>query len=215
MSIQPLRFRSHLTRHLAIALGVAVLVAGGGTAAAQSAPPDAYTLTETSSLIVPGQQIEIARDGSKAMVETAMPARTGGSAGVHARSVFDLSAHTNHTWDLADPAEPCTTSTFTGDWGDPFLASANMTADFARQHATRGSTATVDGLTTMLTVPAGPGDAAGMTAWVDPRFGLVVKLENDKHVSLLEVTRLALGKPAASLFVLPPSCAALHAPPAP
>ncbi len=189
----------------------AVLLAGVMTPRvhAQYAPaPDAYSVVEVNSMFGPTVDMRIYRDGSKVLIDQSHAALPGGQPS-HLRTLYDLETHRSFTWDLLNINVPCGGSTFSGDWGDPFAMSAEMTADLAKQHATPVGSATLNGIPTKVFESDSPQGKA--KAWVEEKYGLLVRLtmaqKTGEPQTLVEVKHLNLGKPAASSFILPPACA--------
>lgn len=171
-------------------------------------PPDAYTVTEVNAMFGPAVTMQVYRDGSKALVDSSHEALPGGQAS-HLRTLYDLATHRNFTWDLLNSSVPCGGGTFQGDWGDPFALSAEMNADLAKQHAAPVGGASLNGIATKVYATDSP--QGQVKAWIDEKYGLVVKLtmgpKTGQPQTMIEVKQLSLGKPAASLFALPPACA--------
>lgn len=190
---------------------VAALVAalGGARVIAQfTTPPAAYTVTETNAMMGSPETMTTYRSGSKAVVDITHPGQTGGT-----RTLYDLQAHTAKSWSIPDASAGCSNGTFSGDWGDPFAGSSDMAAQLAKQNAKSLGAETVNGFaTTVYEVSAG---AQTMKAWVDTKYGFVVKLQSGQSATLVEVKSLSVDTPAASLFALPASCGAAAGPAAP
>ena len=163
-----------------------------------AAPPAAYSVTEINAMMGAPVTMKIDRDGSKVLVDQSF-------SGHHSRTLYDLQTHANVTWDLADASVPCTNGRFSGDWGDPFAASAEILGDLNKQHATPAGSETVNGLATKVLEMASP-TGAKAKAWVDTKYGLVMKLEMGGQ-TMLEIKQIAFAAPAASTFVLPAACA--------
>ncbi len=171
-------------------------------------PPQTYSVTEVNSMFGPAVNMQIYRDGSKVLVDQSHAALPGGQP-AHLRTLYDLETHRNFTWDLIHSNVPCGGGTFSGDWGDPFAMSAEMTADLAKQHATPIGSATLNGIPTKVFEAD---SAQGKTkAWVEEKYGLLVRLmmaqKTGEPQILFEIKHLNLTKPAESFFILPPACA--------
>ena len=95
---------------------------------AQSTPPtqQQYTLVQQHSLFGPDTTMTVYRDGSKAAMDIVHPT-------THTRTVLDLQAQTNISWDAGQPTPECGNGTFKGDWGDPFVMSAGLVEDLNKQ----------------------------------------------------------------------------------
>jgi hypothetical protein len=190
---------------------LAVLLCGVGMAGSAWAQqePTAYTVTVMNSMMGPAVEQTFYRDGSKAAIDTNSPAPAGGAA-AHVRALYDLSAHTDESWDLTSSTSGCGTGTFSGDWGDPFtplvdLSKATLTgAETMNGFATKVYTADADGATAKL--------------WIEPKTGLAIRIDvtqAGKTSTLTQVTKFTVGAPAASVFVAPASCTAAAGPPPP
>ena len=76
-----------------------VLLCGVGMASSSWAQaPTEYTVTVVNSMFGPPVTQTIYRDGSKAVIDLNTPAPAGGTA-THVRSLYDLKAQTNQSWD--------------------------------------------------------------------------------------------------------------------
>ena len=180
-----------------------------GAHGAQSATaPTAYTVTTNNAMLGGRGVTKIYRLGSKALVDqSGSPAEvTGPSRTVYLRTLYDLNTHESLTWDPVNNSATCVKGSITGDWGDPFGGAAGLLKQGARQVGAE----TIDGFATrILETPAGP--KGTVRAWVDPGTGLVVKEQitppGETPQTVLEVTNVNLGAPAASVFLVPEGCA--------
>ncbi|MGA1983233.1 MAG: hypothetical protein ABSG84_12310 [Acidobacteriaceae bacterium] len=183
--------------------------AGAGTAWAQQ-QPTAYTVTVVNSMMGSSMTQTIYRNGSKAVIDTDTPAANGSPA-MKARALYDLSAHTNEAWNLADSSGGCSSGTFSGDWGDPFAGLADVSTGKLT------GTETVNGFATKVyAVDAGGGATAKV--WVDTKTGLPVKVDVTQGTTtqtISQVTKFTVGAPPASVFVIPANCTAAGGPPPP
>ena len=108
------------------------------------------------------------RNGSKAVIDTNMPAANGSPAS-QTRSLYDLSAGKNESWSLPDSSAGCSTGTFSGDWGDPFKGLVDVST------GTMTGTETLNGFATKVySVNA---DGATAKVWVEAKTGLIVRLD--------------------------------------
>jgi hypothetical protein len=197
-----------------------VLVLAGLAAsvyAQPAGPPAAYTVVQTSAMSGPGVSQTIYRSGPKAVIDLIAPAGGPYPNGLHLRTLYDLQSHKTFSWDLEATPAQCSGGTFSGDWGDPFATASEVTADLARQQAHQTGTDIVAGMTTNRMEAALPGGAGRATAWIEPRSGLVMKMEmtpaNGARQTMLEIARLTISAPPAAVFALPASCAAVAAAP--
>jgi hypothetical protein len=191
-----------------LALGL-LCVVGAAPLRAQYAPaPDVYTVKEISAMMGgPGETLIVYRNGSKAVIDITPGAAPGG-AQPPVRSVYDLQAHSNVSWDPTASAPACGSGTFSGDWGDPFAGSADMASDLQKQGAKKVGAESMNGFSTDVYEFADPTTKATYKAWIDTKYGLIVKLQTGDQV-LQEVTQLSLAAPPASLFALPATCSNL------
>ncbi|HKE22828.1 MAG TPA: hypothetical protein VKB88_10585 [Bryobacteraceae bacterium] len=171
-----------------------------------AAPPDVYTVVQVNSMMGTSATMTVYRDGSRAIVDNS-------ANGTPVRSYYDLVSKKTVSWNPRDSSTGCSNGTFGGSWGDPFEASTEVTKELAQKHAAPVGAETVNGFATKvyeLDVDGG-GKAR---AWVDTKYGLTVKLQMAQS-TILEVKQAAFARPAASIFAIPPSCAAALAAPTP
>jgi len=177
--------------------------------------PETYSITETNSMMGLDITMQIYRDGSKAVVDQSYGPREGSPKGVHTRTLYDLHTQQNYTWNLMDASALCGGGTFSGDWGDPFAASAAMNADMAKRQPKEIGTETLNGIATKILEVAVPDNQAKL--WVDEKYGLIIKGQmtgiSGQPQTILEVKQLSFAKPPASVFVLPAACAQAAAAP--
>ncbi len=183
----------------------------------QTTTPTTYTITETQSLIFPDINFIYYRDGAKALMDQSYPPREGNPRGYHVRTLYDLNAHTQYTWDLVDTAGGCGVATFTGDWGDPFVMSAAMTTPDPKQTVKRSGPVTINGIVTNVLEATDP--VGVIKIWQDPKTGLVIKAQmtptGKPPNTTIEVKQFSLAAPPASTFAMPAVCAAAAAAPPP
>ena len=169
---------------------------------AQYAPaPTQYSVTESQPIA-----LVIYRDGDLAVMDH--PDR-------HTRSLYNLKSHTQFGWDTQHPENGCSNGSFSGDWGDPFEASD---VDAILKTSTKPpSSETVNGIATKMFEGVEPQSKTAIKVWRDPKYGMVIKGEmtppGGAAVTMVEVKKYSLAKPAAEIFVMPPACA--NAPPPP
>jgi hypothetical protein len=177
--------------------------------AAAQQQPSAYTVTVVNSMMGSPVTQTIYRNGSKAVIDTDMPAANGSPAS-HVRSLYDLSAHTNESWNLTDSSGGCGSGTFSGDWGDPFAGLVDVST------GKMTGTETVNGFATMVYVVNA--DGATAKVWVEAKTGLPVRVgvtQGTETKTITQVTKFTVGAPLASVFVLPAICTAAAGPPPP
>lgn len=183
----------------------AAVIAGPQLLAQYAKAPDAYAVTQVNAMSGPGTTSTIYRDGSKVVIELT------NAQGQHTRTLYDLQAHTNFGWSVENPSAGCSNGTFSGDWGDPFASSADMASELAKPGVKQMGTETVNGFTAKVYEISGKTPQENVKAWVEPKYGMVVKANFGQMGTLVEIKQLTVGKPAASLFVLPSACAAAAA----
>lgn len=169
--------------------------------------PDAYTVTEVNSMFGPGVTMEISRDGNRAVVEQSSP-REGSPHGFHTRAIYDLQAGKNYTMDLSTPAGQCSAGNFSGDWGDPFATSGVL----AQLHPKDLGADTAAGFPVRVLEVTIPGQTTPAKAWVEAKYGLVLKLEMAGK-TVIEVKKVSFAKPLAGALAMPAACSGVKAPP--
>jgi hypothetical protein len=204
-------------RQFPISLGsVALLLASNCAAQAQTAPT-AYIITQVNSMMGPAVTMKVYRDGSKALIENSHPSDGAGGKITRTRSFYDLAAGTSMSWDANNPSNGCGSGTFRGDWGDPFQSSASMNADLAKEGAKETGSENLLGIAAKVFELSNASGA--FKAWVDPKTGLLLKLEmaapNAPKRTMVEVTAYSPVKPPAAVLAAPKACIdAAKAPPA-
>jgi hypothetical protein len=184
--------------------GLAILggIATPGLWAQYAAPPAAYSVTQVQSMMGPAVTMQIYRDGSKAVIENIHDTS-------HTRSLYDLQAHINYTWDIATPANGCSSGEFSGDWGDPF--SAPDVDEMVKSATKPPGSETVNGFSTKVYEAVDPKSNYKIKVWREPKYGMVIKADmtppGGATTTVIETKQFSLAKPAASLFVLPSICA--------
>ena len=183
---------------------------------AQAPPPTAYTITQA----LPGPDagsMTIYRNGTQALIEYRHPAKPDGTPAIRSLSLYDLKAGVSHTWDPSITPPSCSAGNFSGDWGDPFEATKELTDPIAKGDLKPAGAETVNGIPTK--VYAGVTQGASLKAWLDPRFNLVIKAEygapGGPMTNMVDIRSVSFAPPAASLFALPAYCASVKPPPTP
>lgn len=168
-------------------------------------PPETYTVTQVNSMMGASSTMKVYRDGSKAVIEHL-------DSNPPMREYVDLVARKTVSWSLKDASNTCGSGTFSGDWGDPFVGSAELSGELAQQHATTVGSETVNGFATKLNEAALPDGQGKARAWVETKYGLLIKLEMGGK-PFLETKEASFAKPPASVFAIPAACSgALSAP---
>lgn len=182
-------------------LGLAAAIA----CAQYAAPPASYTVVQQNSLFGPATTTSVYRDGSKAAFDIVQP-------GTHVRTVYDLQAHTNISWDAGQAGAECGAGTFKGDWGDPFIGAATMMADIDKLHPTPAGTETVNGVAAKVSEFVMEGSTGRSKVWIDTKYGMIMRILVAQPGGAPKVaweTRMSFAAPPAAMFV--PACK----PPAP
>jgi hypothetical protein len=166
-------------------------------------PPLSYTLVQTNSLFGPATTTSVYRDGSKAAIDLVQP-------GTHVRTVYDLQAHTNISWDASQAATECGNGTFTGDWGDPFVGAAGIMEEINKQHPTPAGTETVNGVSAKASEFVMEGTTGKSKVWIDPKYGMIMQIliaqPGGPPKVAFETTQMTFAAPPAAMFV--PACKA-------
>jgi len=166
-------------------------------------PPLSYTVVQQNSLFGPATTTSVYRDGSKATIDLVQP-------GTHVRTVYDLQAHTNISWDASQAGSECGSGTYTGDWGDPFVQAAGIMADLNKQHPTPAGTETVNGVSTKVSEFVMEGTTGKSKVWIDPKSGMIMRILIAQPGGALKVafqtTQMTFSAPPAAMFV--PTCKA-------
>ncbi|MGD0155977.1 MAG: hypothetical protein ABSB50_07755 [Terracidiphilus sp.] len=179
---------------------------------AQSAPPTAYTVTQSGGS--PGATTTISRNGSKALMEMDQPAQ-GGTPASRTLTLIDIAAGTNYAWDPDAHPIQCNVGTFSGDWGDPFAMTAELSDDIAKGNLKPAGSETLDGIATQIYT--GTTQGTNLKVWFDQKDSLLLRavsnMPNLPTMTLVDITKVSFVAPPASLFVLPAACAGVKPPP--
>jgi hypothetical protein len=186
-------------------------------AQAQAAPPTSYAITENVAGAGPGGTTTIYRSGSLILMDTKLPAQ-GATPANRTLTLYDLKAGTNVSWSpSANPPACGGAGTFSGDWGDPFGATADVTSGIAKGDLKPAGTETVAGVSTQIY--SGTSGGSAIKAWLDAKDGLVIRatasMPDGSSMTVADITKISIGPQPASLFVLPAVCAGVKPPPSP
>jgi hypothetical protein len=177
-------------------------------------PPTAYIISQ--SVGPTGGTSTIYRSGSKALVEFVQPAQ-GDTPASRTLSLYDLTAGTNTSWSPDASPIQCSAGTFSGDWGDPFAMTAEVTKDIASGDIKPAGTETINGIATQIYTGTSPQETEKV--WLDQKDGLVIRAQaatpNNPPIVLVDITKVSFTAPPASRFVLPSACAGVKPPPTP
>jgi hypothetical protein len=179
-------------------------------------PPTAYTITQP---IVgsDGGTATIYRNGAQVVMEYIHANIPDGAQGHRSLSLYDLNAGVSHTWDPAITPPSCSVGKFSGDWGDPFASTAELTAAIAKGDLKPAGNESLHGIPTK--VYAGVTQGTNLKLWLDEKDGLVIRLAfgapGAAMQNMVDISKFSVGPPPASLFTMPAYCASLKPPPTP
>ncbi len=171
---------------------------------AQTAPTT-YTITE--GLMGDPGTLTIYRSGDKILMETVRADQT-------ATSLYDLKTGVSLTWDPKASPIQCSAGRFSGDWGDPFAMTAEITADIAKGDMKPIGTATIGGILTQVYGEALP--QGNVKVWLDKKDNLVMRATtagpgvDTAPTALVDIQKVSFTAPDARLFTLPAACAGVH-----
>ncbi len=175
-------------------------------------PPTAYTITQN---IPDNVTMTVSRNGSQALIDYKYPAKQDGTPATRSLSLYDLKAGVTHTWDPAATPISCSAGTFSGDWGDPYQSTAEITAGIAKGDLKPAGAETVNSIPTKVYTGASQG--MNIKAWLDQKDGLVIKAgfgaPGAAMTYMVDIRSVSLATPPASVFVLPAACAGVKPPP--
>ncbi len=181
--------------------------------AAQAPPPTAYAVTSALSDSDPGT-MTVYRNGSSALIELNHPAKPDGTPARRSLSLYDLKAMASFSWDPGTVPAVCSAGTFSGDWGDPFAMTAELSASIAKGELKPTGSETLNGIPTR--VYAGSTQGSSLKAWLDEKDGLVIRAvvsqPGGPSMTLADIRKVSLTPPPASLFALPAGCASVKPP---
>lgn len=185
------------------------LLAFAPLAFAQSpSAPVTYAVTEVNAMFGPPVTTTTYRNGQVAVID---------NEAAHTRSYYDLTSGRTFSWSTAESFPPCSSGTFSGDWGDPFQT-AGLTADLAKIHHRDVGPDIVGGIRAKIVEADDPQGGGTIRLWLDASYGEVIKWVASTagtQKTLLEVKRIALGPPPPAILALPPSCARIASQPPP
>lgn len=174
--------------------------------------PTTYTITQNGQ--TPGLTLTIYRSGSKALMVQMQPAQ-GATPATQTDSLYDLAAGTNVTWDPNATPLQCSAGRFSGDWGDPFAMTADLTKGIASGELKPAGTETIAGIPTQIYAANSP--QGSEKVWFDQKDGLVIRATyaapGAPLMTLVDITKFSFAPPSPSLFVLPSACAGVKPPP--
>jgi hypothetical protein len=192
-------------------------VAAAPLVGAQTAPPTNYTITEALSSAAPGATETIYRSGDKVLTDVRQPSQ-GAAPASRTMTLYDLKAGTTIAWNAAVNPPVCGGSgTFSGDWGDPLAMTTELNEGISGGALKPAGTETIAGIPTVIYQGS---DAQSITkAWLDKKDGIVIRAvvsaPGIAPMTVVDITKVSLDEPAASLFIVPAACAGSKPPPAP
>ena len=171
--------------------------------------PTAYTITEGGPFGQP-TVVTVSRNGDKALIDIA-PA----SGGAHTLTYYDLKTGTSYSWDPSAKPISCSTGRFSGDWGDPFAMTAEVTASVAKGDLKLTGNDTLNGVP--VKVYEGSSPQGKSRVLLDPKSNLVMRATftppTGAAMTMADVKKVVLGPPPASAIALPAACAGQKAEP--
>jgi len=180
---------------------------------AQATPPTAYTITSALAGPDPGT-MTVYRSGAMALTEVNHPAKPDGTPAGRSLTLYDLKAMTSFSWDPAGTSAECSAATFSGDWGDPFAMTDQLSASIAKGDLKPTGPETVSGIPTKLY--AGTTQGSSLKAWLDEKDGLVIRAmvgaPGAPSMTLVDIRKVSFTPPPSSLFALPAGCASVKPP---
>lgn len=180
---------------------------------AQAPPPTAYTITSALAGPDPGT-MTVYRNGSKALADVNHPAKPDGTPASRSLTLYDLKAMTSYSWEPAATSAGCSAGTFSGDWGDPFAMTGELSASIAKGDLKPTGSETLNGIPTK--VYAGTTQGTSLKAWLDEKDGLVIRAQlgapGAPPMTMVDVRKVSFTPPPPSLFALPAGCASVEPP---
>ena len=179
-------------------------------------PPTAYTITQALQGGEDGT-MTIYRNGSQVVFEYRHAAKPDGTPASHSLSFYDLTAGVSHTWDPSINPPSCSVGKFSGDWGDPFASTAELTAAIAKGDLKPAGPETIGGIPTK--VYAGVTQGTNLKVWLDEKDGLVIRLAfgapGAAMQNMVDIRSVTFAPPPASFLTMPAYCASVKPPPTP
>jgi hypothetical protein len=180
---------------------------------AQAPPPTAYTITSVLAAPEPGT-MTVYRNGSMAVIDVRHPAKPDGTAASRSLTLYDLGKMTSFSWDPAAATADCSAARFSGDWGDPFAMTAELSADIAKGDLKPAGSETLIGIPAK--VYTGTTQGSNLKAWFDEKDALVIRAivstPGAPPMALVDIRKVSLTSPPPSLFALPARCASVKPP---
>lgn len=180
---------------------------------AQHPPPTAYTITSALAGPDPGT-MTVYRSGLMALTELNHPAKPDGTAANRVYTLYDLKAMTSFSWDPSATSAECSAGRFSGDWGDPFAMTAELSAGISKGELKPIGSEILNGVPTKVYSSTTQGNS--IKAWLDEKDGLVIRAmmiaPGTPPMAMVDVRKVSFTPPPPSLFTLPAGCASVKAP---
>ena len=179
-------------------------------------PPTVYTIVENVASPPEGSTMTIYRSGARALTDVFHAAQDGSPA-THTFTLYDIKAGASYSWDPATSPPSCGAGTFSGDWGDPFAMTEELTKGIAKGDFKLAGTETVSSIPAQIYT--GSTGGSSVKAWLDRKDGLVLRAMIGSSatglVPLVNITSVRFAPPPESVFALPTYCKSVHPPPTP
>jgi hypothetical protein len=176
--------------------------------------PTVYTITENAGGSDSDTMV-VYRNGSQAVIEYKRTAKPDGTPAGDSMTLYDLKAGVTHSWNPGVAEISCSAGTFSGDWGDPFAAGADINTGIAKGELKPAGAETVNGIPTK--VYTGTTQGMSLKAWLDPKDNLVVRAAigapGGPMTTAVNIRSVSFAPPPAAIFALPPACAGVKPPP--
>ena len=179
--------------------------------------PTTYTIGEAVIGAPAGTTTTIYRNGTEALIDTFFPASADTPKAHHTLSFYDIAAGINHTWDPAITPPNCSAGTFSGDWGDPFETTKELTDAIAKGSLKPTGAETLKGIPTKIYT--GLTQGTNVKVWFDDKDGLVMKMTygppGAAMNTMIDLAKVSFTPPPAAVLAMPAYCAAVKPPPTP
>lgn len=179
-------------------------------------PPTDYTITQAVSTAGDGAFLTTYRSGQRAVTDMFYPAQPGAPAH-HSFTFYDIAAGTSHSWDPSSNPPSCSAGKFSGDWGDPFQATTELTEALKKGDLKPAGMETLHGVPTRIYT--GSGQGMEIKAWLDEKNHIVIRAAfgqpGGAMTNMVDITKVSFVPPPASALTLPAYCASVKPPPTP
>jgi hypothetical protein len=152
------------------------------------------------------------RSGTMALTDMNYAVKPDGTPASRSLTLYDLKAMTSISWDPAVTPAECSPGTFSGDWGDPFAMTAQLSAGIAKGDLKPTGSEILIGIPTKVYAGTTQGDS--LKAWIDEKDGLVIPLTlgapgGPPIMTMVDVRKVSFTPPPSSRFALPAGCASV------